>query len=142
MNKNQIEEVKRKINTIVREVCDRLEKEVKGKLKFVDYSAKEKIAMIRNGKARLKPDAWLRTNTTTWDEDYVDVLVECCIYEPTVEMRKSKRADNRLNSKLQSDTAKVHEAGELLIDRAVLDIISKEDIPAEYKKLSAMSSIL
>ena len=142
MNKNQIEEVKRKINTIIREVCDKLEKKVKGKLKFADFSTKEKIAMIRNGKSRLKPDAWLRTNTTTWDEDYVDVLIECCIYEPTVEMRRNKKADNRLNSKLKSDTAKVREAGELLIDKVILDIIAKEDIPNEYKKLTAMSGIL
>ena len=142
MNKTQIEEVKRKINTIVREVCDKLEKKVKGKLKFADFSTKEKIAMIRNGKSRLKPDAWLHNNTTSWDVDYVDVLIECCIYEPTANMRKNKKADNLLNSKLKSDTAKVREAGELLIDKVILDIIAKEDIPNEYKKLTAMSGIL
>ena len=142
MNKTQIEEVKRKINTIVREVCDKLEKEVKGKLKFTDFTTKEKIAMIRNGKARLKPDAWLCNNRAGYQDACSTVLIECCIYEPTIEMRRNKKADNLLNSKLKSDTVKVREAGELLIDRVVLDIIAKEDIPAEYRKLSAMSGTL
>jgi len=137
VNKTEIEYIKGRVGEVVLCVNGDINTKLNKKKHKVWLNDAEKIKQIRKGEATLLPDVELAKKKGGYDYG-VEVLDKFFSYKTTPAQKKLKRENDRIQSKIDDLCLQVEAAGRKIVDRVVLGIIAKQDLPGELEQLGNM----
>ena len=113
--------------------------------KFIKKSSltePQKIQLIREGKATLRPDYEL-VNSRTYKDSLAEALCKAYTFDHlTDDQKEAEEAYNKtVNNKKQDLHTEVELEGKRLLDRMVLGMVTPEQVPDELKRLGEMVSL-
>ena len=144
MNKTEIAFIRERVDKVVMCTCGTLAtKTNKLQAKIRKYSMAEKIAMIRNGQAKLLTNQELECGVSRGSyPDKNEALITCFTYPEHSGNKAAQKINEKHQNKLEELTQEVHLEGERLVDLIFLGLVEKKDIPTELNKLAKMSDLL
>lgn len=136
MNKTEIAYIEKRVNQVVKCTNGRISTKISRKKKGTGLTDNAKLSQIRSGRATLKDDLEITAITSRWGG--IEGLLRYYNFEITPKQREKINHNNRLDQAEEEMHTTVELAGRALIDKVVLGVIDKRELPAELGKLSRM----
>ena len=141
MKKYEIDHLTKRIGEVVLCTNGSISTKIDKRRKKTGLTDARKLSMIETGKAILRPLPELMDGRSGYHDPLHKGLLECFTYPLTDGQKEKIKFNDTLDDKVESLHTEVELEGKRLLDRAVLGIVSAEQIPDELHKLGEMVNL-